>query len=264
MVKRRVEFITGDGTEGILPDALCNKIQQNKMVPFFKLGDYDSGLLGGVAASAEVFLKNEIYSPPVVKPYKPSKKPYKYTHYSPHKSTFLTGLFYYSTNVILPFSLLFVLLLFFTLFTKDYYRKYQFIKLFEFNIFRVLIPIPFLIVHILVRSLIEYWRNAPRFSSKTGALMKRMSEIKDDQYLKPAEISEELVKSIDYDVWVGQDEKNSVILPYIKWFSGFSKCPSCNSKTYQLDYYKTIVSPTYSSSGSGKKNIPVKIVAIQL
>ncbi|MCH2022641.1 MAG: TPM domain-containing protein [Saprospiraceae bacterium] len=251
---RRVEFITGDGTEGVMPDALCYKIQQNKMVPSFKLGDYDSGLLDGVAASAEVLLKNEIYSPPVVKPY----KPYQYNDDIHHESTFTIVLLFYSTFIIVPFTLLFLLLLFFTLFTRDYYRKYKCIKLFELNIFRILIPIPFLVVHILVLRLIEYWRNAPRFSAKTGALMKRMSEKEDDKYLKPGQIKEELVKSIDYDVWVGQDEKDIVILPYVKWFTGFSKCPKCKHKTYQLDYNKTTLSPTYSRSGRGEKKYSCK------
>lgn len=88
--------------------------------------------------------------------------------------------------------------------------------------------------------------------------MRRMSEHQDDEYLEKGMISEELVNSIDYDVWIGEDEKDVLILPFIKWFSGFSKCPKCSFKTYYLVYNKTIVQPTYHSEGSGQSKYECK------
>jgi uncharacterized protein len=46
--QRKVRFHTGYGLEGPLPDVVCVQIQRNRMVPAFKEGDYDTGLLGGV------------------------------------------------------------------------------------------------------------------------------------------------------------------------------------------------------------------------
>ena len=43
-----VRFHTGDGLEGILTDVVCKRIQTDKMVPEFRKGDYDGGLLAGV------------------------------------------------------------------------------------------------------------------------------------------------------------------------------------------------------------------------
>lgn len=43
-----VRFHTGYGLEGPLPDAVCKQIQREKMVPSFKQGSYDGGMLGGV------------------------------------------------------------------------------------------------------------------------------------------------------------------------------------------------------------------------
>ena len=45
-----------------------------------------------------------------------------------------------------------------------------------------------------------------------------------------------------------------VILPYKKWFPD-SQNAKCKYKTYKLIYNKTIVSPTYSSSGRGEKKM---------
>jgi uncharacterized protein len=42
-----IRFHTGFGLEGILPDVVCKRIQMQKMVPHFKAGDIDAGLLAG-------------------------------------------------------------------------------------------------------------------------------------------------------------------------------------------------------------------------
>jgi uncharacterized protein len=46
--QRRVEFETGYGLEGLLPDAECARIQREAMIPYFKKNDYATGTLEGV------------------------------------------------------------------------------------------------------------------------------------------------------------------------------------------------------------------------
>ncbi len=46
--KKTVRFHTGFGLEGPLPDAICKRIQTQKMVPFFKEGKIDAGILAGI------------------------------------------------------------------------------------------------------------------------------------------------------------------------------------------------------------------------
>ena len=48
--QRKVTFATGYGLEGVLPDALCFRIQQNEMVPWFRKNDFDRGITEGVRA----------------------------------------------------------------------------------------------------------------------------------------------------------------------------------------------------------------------
>ena len=69
MDQRRVEFITGNGLEEILPDALCYQIQQNYMVPLFKKDNYGNGILEGLRVCADVLYKNEIYQAHTLSPH---------------------------------------------------------------------------------------------------------------------------------------------------------------------------------------------------
>lgn len=59
--KREIRFVTGDGLEGILPDAICKRIQQRYMVGPFSEGDFSRGMVDGTAAVAEILSGNEIF-----------------------------------------------------------------------------------------------------------------------------------------------------------------------------------------------------------
>lgn len=47
---RCYQILTGEGLEGTLPDAICRRIENCKMVPYLKSGDWDSAMLQTVAA----------------------------------------------------------------------------------------------------------------------------------------------------------------------------------------------------------------------
>lgn len=48
--ERCVQFATGYGIEGDLPDAICKRIQTKYMLPYFRQGDWSNGMLAGVMA----------------------------------------------------------------------------------------------------------------------------------------------------------------------------------------------------------------------
>ena len=48
--ERCVQFATGYGLEGVMPDAMCKRIQQHYMVEHFAGGDWDAGMLAGMRA----------------------------------------------------------------------------------------------------------------------------------------------------------------------------------------------------------------------
>lgn len=51
---REIRFVTGGGLEGVLPDALCKRIQMQCMIPWFREGDYSAGMVAGLDAAAKL------------------------------------------------------------------------------------------------------------------------------------------------------------------------------------------------------------------
>lgn len=58
--RREVRFVTGYGLEGVLPDALCSRIINRYMLPYFRKGDYSAGMVAGVQAVASVLNGSEL------------------------------------------------------------------------------------------------------------------------------------------------------------------------------------------------------------
>ncbi|MEO7991564.1 MAG: TPM domain-containing protein [Chryseolinea sp.] len=65
--KRTVRFHTGYGLEGVLPDITCKRIQRDFMIPEFKNGNYDGGILAGLAEVNKI-LTDPTYAAELQKP----------------------------------------------------------------------------------------------------------------------------------------------------------------------------------------------------
>lgn len=61
--EREVSFITGYGMEGVLPDAICKRIQTQIMIPYMKDGEYGGGLIAGVEAVSGI-LRGDVDADP--------------------------------------------------------------------------------------------------------------------------------------------------------------------------------------------------------
>lgn len=57
--QRSVVFETGYGIEGVLPDAICNRLQQRYMIPDLKAGNYSAGMLKGVMAVSQYLMASD-------------------------------------------------------------------------------------------------------------------------------------------------------------------------------------------------------------
>lgn len=57
-LQRDIQFETGYGLEGVLPDALCKRIQTTYMVPYLRDNNWDEGVLEGVRAVYNVLMDN--------------------------------------------------------------------------------------------------------------------------------------------------------------------------------------------------------------
>jgi len=55
-----IRFVTGGGLEGVLPDAICKRIQLKYMLPHFREGDYDTGMVEGLRAVQQLLAGSEL------------------------------------------------------------------------------------------------------------------------------------------------------------------------------------------------------------
>lgn len=58
--QREIRFVTGGGLEGVLPDAICKRIQINYMLPAFREEDYSRGMVAGVEAVDKLLSGSEL------------------------------------------------------------------------------------------------------------------------------------------------------------------------------------------------------------
>ncbi|MEA3451684.1 MAG: TPM domain-containing protein, partial [Bacteroidota bacterium] len=251
--QRKISFETGYGTEIMLTDAECYTIQQDYMLPYFKTEDYDTGILEGVYACIEE-AKTDSYliSSDNSNDYSSDNNYSNNYNYANNSNSTALSLFILYVAMLIPFTLLFVIFLLISFTLPDRYKRYQLIRFFSMLIWAIIFPIPFIGVKIWLKNLMEKWRNTTRISP-SGQRMHKLNETDDDEYLKGGQITEEKIKSIDYDVWVTDDKEEVLILAYKRWFSGYSQCTKCRFKTFYQEYDKVITAATYSSSGTGEK-----------
>ncbi|MEG1760241.1 MAG: TPM domain-containing protein [Alistipes sp.] len=55
-----IRFVTGGGLEGVLPDAICKRIQLKYMLPHFREDDYSAGMVAGMQAVAGILNGSEL------------------------------------------------------------------------------------------------------------------------------------------------------------------------------------------------------------
>ncbi len=257
--QRRIEFETGYGTEQILTDAECYSIQQDYMIEDFKAENYGVGMVKGIKQVVDVIMERDEQISESTIPatstendystnYGNNDSDYNYEYYSP---AYHFMIFYFKLiGIALA---LYVLMFVICLFIKDYFVRYQIMRIYRLYFWFILFPVPFLGIYFINKRLTEKWRNTPRISAKTGKRMHKLSEEEDDKYLKSGQISEEKVKSVDYDVWVSGEQGDVLIQSYKRWFSKFNACPKCRYKTYYKVYDKVIISATYNRAGKGER-----------
>lgn len=94
----------------------------------------------------------------------------------------------------------------------------------------------------------RYRRYKPRACPNCQAQMVRLDEKADDAYLDKGQLTEEMISSVDYDVWLCQSCNHREIVPYANWFTRYGRCPQCHYRT--LSHSSSVVyHATYSSTG---------------
>lgn len=123
----------------------------------------------------------------------------------------------------------------------------------------IFFPFPFIFYSLINNYRMKKLRNSPPVAADGKTLLEKLNEIKDDDFLKAFQLTEENLKSVDYDVWKHPHSNEIKIYRFENFFSKYSGCPKCKAKAYLMTKNETVVAPTYESSGSGMKTYNCKI-----
>jgi len=247
MDQRRTEFEVGYGLEPILTDVVCYRIGTSEIVPNFKQGNFGKGLIEAVK-KVQLFLDNpevidEIYSNKI--------------NHQTSNNTGVPVLFFY----ILGFYAMVCLLFFIGYYgiaydiersKDDYYDKYHRLKKLKVGCLLFLFPLPLIFFNKLIKRRLKNYRYAPRFSSVNGKALILKDEWAENAFLEKAQILEESLESIRYDVWVTHDESDILVLEYEGSSRKYSDCQECNYKTFGKSKTVVLKSANYNRSGERK------------
>lgn len=115
-------------------------------------------------------------------------------------------------------------------------------------IYALLVPV----IGVFTMIIRRWQRNRPRRCPHDGSKMERMEEEWDDKFLQPGQITEETLKSVDYDVWQCMRCDHQTIEAYKRWWSRYGACRSCGFKTVESD---TTILEYATTSSTGLKRI---------
>jgi len=263
MDQRNVTFETGYGLEGVLPDAITKRIQTQNMIPYFKTGDYDGGMLAGVErivslVKGETFVEKKVTIPwdeilplaigvyiilallsfvwvgsIVAKARKNTQLSTNIQRYKAIKSEKAAA--FMVVGLVLPVIGLAAI----------------FLLKFPLYLLILLLPVPLTTIpaNIYGKLMMRKVRREPIKCSECDGTMHILSEKQEDAHLKLAQQFEEQLHAVDYDVFVCDSCKNETIYTLDKP-SIYSDCPKCGTKAFILKDKRTIVAPTYVSSGT--------------
>lgn len=140
---------------------------------------------------------------------------------------------------------------------SDPYRTYQELRQghkIPFFLSIWLFPIPMGLFALYYFFKLRSLRYAPRKCPSCLAELERLDEKADDLFLDAGQRKEEMLGSVDYDVWHCDRCDHVKVFPYDSFFTSYHACPSCEYKTYHTVADRTLVSPTCHSSGKGERD----------
>ena len=247
MDQRRTEFETGYGLEGVLPDVVCYRIGMQELVPYFRDGEYGQGLIEAVMEFKRILEEPEAAEE--ISAYRPGAEPMG----SGRDGGWLLAGAIYLLLLIIYHVYALSRLAYIIRSREELYDKYLNVRKLRKGWALFIFPLPYILVYNFMTRRMKKLRDAPRFSRQTGVPMHRLDEEADDAHLLPGQITEEEIGSVDYDVWIPEDDSDVLILRYDKLYTKYKKCPSCGFTCYHHARTQTITPATYSSSG--KKRI---------
>ena len=244
----KVIIRTGYGVEGALPDIIAGRIIRNEMLPYYREDNYDEGTIAGIST-----IIGALSDPNVAEELKS-----KYANDSRRADDDLSGTEFF--NLFLGFAAVvgvaMLLLVIYAISSSrrlDDVQRYrsldQYRTLVLFATFLSLgMALPaFLLLAWKMKRVRRHKRNCPH----CGTQMELIDEEHDNDFLTPAQDTEERLNSIDYDVWHCPKCYQTEILPYINRQTNYTVCDRCGARAMSLVDRRTLRQPTVRTEGEG-------------
>lgn len=238
---RQVRIHTGKGMEGVLPDAACNRLIDDVIVPRMRDNDLDGAVtdisdrlyevLTDPDAAAEIISDLENDALPV----------------EDLVSVFLGLALLVGIGTYIALAVKLVKMRRLSRFERAVLLRTGMSIWWILAVLSLGIGLPALL---FIYGLVRYYRNAPRKCDVCGTHMHKLPEDEDNQYLTPAQDLEENLKSVDYDVWLCPKCSNTEIFPFTL-SSSYRACPHCGARAYAELYNRVEREATATVAGRG-------------
>ena len=245
--QREIVIRTGYGIEGVLPDILCSRIIRQYITPAFREGNYGKGMADAIDATLHIIMTPEASAELMAEESLLSEE---------DKELLIFTLYLYLI-MSLVISLMISMRLHRTLKSYKNNPLEGYKVLVESDgliiITAILFPAWSLINLIIFYRSLKKMRTQPRSCDKCGTAMHRLSESEDNHFLTPQEDAEERIGSVDYDVWMCDNCRNTEVFRFDNRNTRYSECPHCHTKAYSLSHDNIIIAPTRFSTGQGEQ-----------
>lgn len=245
---RRATIRTGYGMEGIIPDIIAGHIIRDNMAPHFRKGDYDSGTLEALSRLSEI-ITTPGAADELMSKYSNDANAGKGSNADP-----FTMFLIFIAVMTVCLTAYFIATLWRTRHLDRFDRYRELDKLSSTFLLASFLGLGIpVLLYLLQRHILKRLRNKPRECPNCNHKMTKLDETHDNEYLTPAQDTEERINSIDYDVWLCPQCGETDILPYIVKTSGYTMCPQCGARACSLKSDRIIRNATHLREGQGVK-----------
>lgn len=238
---RAMRFETGKGLEGILPDAYLNSLLEDEIFPLMRQGRVDEAFLIAVSNICDRLSTDEA-------------KEEMLLHSASPRVRIVNGFIVY----IIISILMFICLLWYTANKINNLAGENNIKYMQFQstlgvlrVCSVLFVFPVIFLYLYAKARHKSMRYSAVVCPNCSTKMELQSESHEDAYLSVGQQTEEMLKSVDYDVWLCPKCHETRIFSYQNVNTGFMQCPVCHAVSYSLVSNRILSQASSLSEGRG-------------
>ena len=244
--QRQYTIKTGYGTEGILPTVVLARMTRRGLEPLMKEGRVDEAVL-----STAQSLHSLMTTPDAIAELRSDQKSRDDDFSLANIVTFVLTLAFMLTLLMALVSVV----RYYPLRKANRYDKYLGMES-TVRMMRMMCWCTLgmgLVVYLPLKSMMHRWRDGRHACPNCGADMKKVDEAHDNDYLTPAQDTEEKISSVDYDVWLCPQCGERDIYAYDNPDTAYTVCPVCHARACRLTCDRVLMQPTEMREGAGVK-----------